>query len=337
MARDFRLDPLANLEASDLPHVAYKAFLYPYLKYITYYPENLLLCVKHVKNSHEAVLGLFGARKSTTLVFNDGSSYEIGKGNFRNELRSLLLMKERGQSVRTNRAFTSARFTFMGREMGLEGPDAPWLAREMFISEEYGQADVKGKDVLDIGASIGDSAIYFAAKGARRVVALEPYPRTFALAKKNVAKNGFSKAVRLLNAGAGAKDGWACLEDDGTSKVVSQLGSGKTGKRVRILSLASIVEKEKIRFGSVLKIDCEGDEYGVLLSAPDSALSRFGQVVLEYHYGQANLKRRLKSAGFEIVQDRRIGYYFQKGWHYPHSRSGILFARRAPKAHSGMG
>jgi hypothetical protein len=39
--------------------------------------------------------------------------------------------------------------------------------KEQFIEEQYEPVDVKGRDVLDIGASIGDSAIYFALNGAK--------------------------------------------------------------------------------------------------------------------------------------------------------------------------
>ncbi|MGC8615312.1 MAG: hypothetical protein ACP5UU_05865 [Thermoprotei archaeon] len=35
---------------------------------------------------------------------------------------------------------------------------------------------MKGKRVLGVGASIGNSAIYFALRGTREVVAFEPYP-----------------------------------------------------------------------------------------------------------------------------------------------------------------
>jgi len=39
---------------------------------------------------------------------------------------------------------------------------------------DYDWLDVKGKRVLDVGASIGDTAVYFALRGAREVVAFEP-------------------------------------------------------------------------------------------------------------------------------------------------------------------
>ena len=71
---------------------------------------------------------------------------------------------------------------------------------ESFFKEDYNFLNVERKDCVDIGANIGDTAIYFAIKGARRVISLEPYPYTFALASKNVDSLKLKNKVILLNA-----------------------------------------------------------------------------------------------------------------------------------------
>jgi len=48
------------------------------------------------------------------------------------------------------------------------------LIAENLIYEQYKILGVSNKDVIDIGANIGDTAIYFAVKGARHVYAFEP-------------------------------------------------------------------------------------------------------------------------------------------------------------------
>jgi len=45
-----------------------------------------------------------------------------------------------------------------------------------FEDEEYGYVDVKNKSVVDVGAFVGDTSIYFAIKGAKKVIAIEPHP-----------------------------------------------------------------------------------------------------------------------------------------------------------------
>ena len=54
----------------------------------------------------------------------------------------------------------------------------------VFLKEDYKFLDVKDRDVIDVGMSIGDSTIYFAINGVKRVIGLEPYPYAFSIAKK---------------------------------------------------------------------------------------------------------------------------------------------------------
>ena len=78
----------------------------------------------------------------------------------------------------------------------MEGSGIGDLAN-IFVNNEYERVDVNGRMVIDIGASIGDSSVYFAKKGAEKVIALEPNQETYTLAKKNVGLNGFSKIIEI--------------------------------------------------------------------------------------------------------------------------------------------
>jgi len=70
--------------------------------------------------------------------------------------------------------------------------------QEIFLDNAY-QYDVAGKNVVDIGMNIGDSAIYFAKKGAKRVIGLEPDKESFDLAVKNIEDNKVADIVTPLN------------------------------------------------------------------------------------------------------------------------------------------
>ncbi|MDG6910259.1 MAG: FkbM family methyltransferase, partial [Nitrososphaerota archaeon] len=64
-------------------------------------------------------------------------------------------------------------------------------ALEVFHEQPYRPLDVRGRDVLDIGAFNGDSALYFSLlRGARRVYALEPVPGVYRKALENLSLNG---------------------------------------------------------------------------------------------------------------------------------------------------
>ncbi|MEM3526638.1 MAG: hypothetical protein QXV37_04410 [Candidatus Jordarchaeaceae archaeon] len=41
--------------------------------------------------------------------------------------------------------------------------------------------------MIDVGTSNGDSSIFFAMMGAKKVVGIEPFPESFDLAQKNIS------------------------------------------------------------------------------------------------------------------------------------------------------
>ena len=59
--------------------------------------------------------------------------------------------------------------------------------------QDYDFLPVKNRVVIDIGADIADSSIYFAMIGAKKVIALEPFPKNFEVAQKNITLNGFNE------------------------------------------------------------------------------------------------------------------------------------------------
>lgn len=76
---------------------------------------------------------------------------------------------------------------------------------ETFVLEQY-NTEIQG-DVIDIGANIGDSAIYFALKGASHIYAFEPLPSIYRIALQNVKINNLDDRITLINAGVASKEG----------------------------------------------------------------------------------------------------------------------------------
>ena len=154
---------------------------------------------------------------------------------------------------------------------------------------------VQGENVIDIGANIGDTAIFFALKGANRVISLEPYPVTFALAQKNINASEFSNKIQLVNAGYGEdkkiRIDTSFIPDNGTDIKESPLG-----KEIDMYSLETIMKKYGINSG-ILKMDCEGCEYH-LLEEKNEIISKFSQIQIEYHYGYEKLVNKLNECGF---------------------------------------
>lgn len=172
----------------------------------------------------------------------------------------------------------------------------PWV----FVNEEYRGLPVVGKSVVDVGASIGESAIYFALRGARAVYAYEPFPNTFDLAKKNIEQNGLSTTVCLDRSAIGARPGVIRLRDSSPS-AYSRAEDRVDGTETAVKSLSEIINKRGIADG-VLKMDCEGAEYDAILESDSDTLRAFAHIQVEYHYGFRALKTKLERAGFHVRQ-----------------------------------
>jgi len=59
----------------------------------------------------------------------------------------------------------------------------------IFHYGEYEPLSVEGRVVVDIGAFVGDSAMHFALRSARRVIAIEPHPGAYAEMLDNIRLN----------------------------------------------------------------------------------------------------------------------------------------------------
>ncbi|ESQ20903.1 MAG: hypothetical protein MGAcid_18960, partial [uncultured Acidilobus sp. MG] len=75
---------------------------------------------------------------------------------------------------------------------------------EIFEEGEYEVPEVlsglKGREVVDVGASVGDTALYFVINRARKVIAVEPLPNVVKCAEENVRLCGATDKVKVINA-----------------------------------------------------------------------------------------------------------------------------------------
>ena len=165
--------------------------------------------------------------------------------------------------------------------------------------DEYSFLDVHNKSVLDIGAFVGDSAILFALRGARRVVAVEPSPWAYNVAKKNVEVNRLGNVVTLVNCAVGREDGKVLMLPSG------EIGTGfratdsyRGDTPVPTCTLDSLIDK----YGpfDVLKMDCEGCEHE---SIPYSRrIGEIREILVEYHDGYEDIVRKLREEGFRDIK-----------------------------------
>lgn len=176
--------------------------------------------------------------------------------------------------------------------------------KQMFVDEIYKDLPVQGKIVVDVGANIGDSSIYFITKGAERVIAIEPFPTNFELGKKNVEINHLSEKITFIHAGISDKIREIPISTDIENGYTSfRLKEHENGLKISTLALRDLVERFDLR-SAVLKLDCESCEYDAILTSSTDTLSRFDYMLIEYHDGYETLKNRLEESRFTVRLDQ---------------------------------
>jgi len=259
-------------------------------------------CKKVYKNYFSVWLKLYFKRRKSLqndnimikVILRDGKELNVPYGwvvkfaelqTYQNENISNLSLVEKGISFRYKDfhvILNPARFS---------NPEV------VFFNEEYKFLNVKDRDVIDVGMNIGDSTIYFALNGAKRVIGLEPYPYAFSYAEKNIKLNNLQDVI-ILNAGYG-KDSKIIVDDSKISAQGSSLkASNKGGKEIQIYSLKTLLNVYEIE-DAILKMDCEGCEYN-LLDEDENILKRLRMIQIEYHNGYEKLKEKLEESGFKV-------------------------------------
>ena len=184
------------------------------------------------------------------------------------------------------------------------------LVSEIFVRQVYG-SDFNQKVVVDVGAYNGDSAIYFARRGARLVIGLEPDPRSLELARENIRLNNLEDKVILLNVALSTRTGESKLGVNAETPNITQIAEpysipGDT-LEIQTVTVEEIMKQFNLQKIDFLKMNCEGCEYGIIRTLPAKAIESISEIVLEFHNGPLDIPRILSRRGFAITM---IGHSF---------------------------
>ena len=209
---------------------------------------------------------------------------------------------------------------------------------EYRLPESFSADDV----ILDIGAHIGSFCHSAASRGSRHVFGFEADEDNFRLASRNTAEHG--EAVKLVNKAVWRSDRhveslFFHATNDPANTGGGNVGWADSGKEVPVVPFDDVLRsiaggrRRRIR---LLKMDCEGSEFPILLTS--KLLSLVDEIVGEYHefggdhdrwtvpknYEMPGVNRLtiveltevLKEAGFAVEHERtgetNIGIFFAK-------------------------
>lgn len=203
--------------------------------------------------------------------------------------------------------------------------DLSWLKeqdanihREVIEVNQYSltKEELVGRSVIDVGANIGAFSLLAASLGAKKVIGIEPVSKTFNLFQSNVTRSGLSSIIALKNL-VSAEHGkyFQISNDNDNAGANSVYNVAENSEMVLSLSLSTIlkmVEDDNI----LLKLDCEGAEYDILLNTTQEEMSRINEIVLEIHTdlhptfkGKEILENKLKEFGFTMTKSDQVHWY----------------------------
>lgn len=193
-------------------------------------------------------------------------------------------------------------YTFLGYTMYF---DNKWSVINMWF-ELFGQqvyffeTKVVSPFIVDVGANIGDSVIYFKwLYPQARIIAFEPNPKAFALLEKNIQANSL-RDVRAYQVAVGSTESQIILKDDGldvynTGTISSTKHPTSHNVQVPQIRLSQHIGLREVQNIDLLKLDIEGAE-GEAFKDIGSLLPKTDEVVLEYH-----LTTDVKENSFDII------------------------------------
>jgi FkbM family methyltransferase len=223
-----------------------------------------------------------------------------------------LVAKVRWRALDAKGRTVGLRFRANGiRATGYGASDA-YVFNEIFGTEDAYRRDalvpmMRGGTVVEIGAHKGYFTL-LAASVAERVLVFEPDARNFAALQKNLALNGGGNVTavpKAVSSTSGTRTFTVSSITDARHTFFPSDFSG-TGKAVEVecTTLTDIIEGHRLESVDVLKLDCEGSEYDVLLGCDRDTIRRIRGIVLEVHesleigHRAAELIEFLESHGF---------------------------------------
>lgn len=185
----------------------------------------------------------------------------------------------------------------------------PFIFSETFLSDiHFSDFDLNNKAVVQAGGFIGDTALYYASRGAK-IYSFEPDANSYELALQNIKLNPeLSKSIVMKNYAIGKDEEIDFPIDPNGSGPSSVYNSeGKKTIKIKSKSVSTILEDFKIQRPYLLDLDIKGKEFEIIR---DIAIQKFDMVRIEYSPIIGNKKignrdeiiDKLRNYGFDKIR-----------------------------------
>jgi FkbM family methyltransferase len=199
-----------------------------------------------------------------------------------------------------------------------------WSIKETFLDDFYRfekNTKLDKGTIIDVGAGIGEFAIQ-AAKACPgcQVFGFEPFPESFRYFQKNIRSNNLTNAFPIEAAVTSVPGSMALDTTSGNPLQFRTQLDAPSAVSVKTMLLIDFLKEKSIDIVELLKLDCEGGEFNILLPLTIHDLARFQRIVMEYHdsltiHHHEELVSLLENAGFVVevvpnVVHQDIGYIY---------------------------
>lgn len=186
------------------------------------------------------------------------------------------------------------------------------IASDRFIYEEvvqfncYGlnKIDVAGQNVVDIGGNVGMFAFLCNSYGAKEIVSFEPNERNFGLLQDNMKSYSNVFPIQMAVFAPNVKEVEVAGEDDVCRVGVNENSSGP---KVKCVSLKEALDTFPEDNNIILKMDCEGSEYSILLNSNPNDIRRCKTIFAEFHEHEHEHEHRYPGQTIDMLESYMIG------------------------------
>jgi FkbM family methyltransferase len=283
---------------------------------------NFIPYIMALKNWPKAVMFRYGLLKSVLLKFRSGMTYYVNQNNKFAGLQLVLFAGKHGVHLDNKR---KDKYTWILNEKRqiiklpndmrfyLCGFDSDIMAETFIYDIHFVDFDLRDKIIIEGGAYIGDTALYYADKGAI-VYSFEPDKTNYNAFIKNLKLNQkLAKRITASNLALG-KEGVVEFPENFWGGG-STFSSTKKTQKIQSVSLSTILKRHNIKKPYLLHLDIKGGEFEIIKSRD---LSLFDRCRIEYttnyegkYIGNVDkLINELKKKGFNNIRIFKHNYGF---------------------------
>lgn len=222
-------------------------------------------------------------------------------------------------------------------KIGVGSKMEAWSVKETLIDRFYTKLGTEIQSdwvVVDIGAAIGEFTIEAALQLTTGIVhAFEPNPGSINILRQNIRANNLSQ-VETYNLGVWKTAGEIPLHFLNNEPLQATCGDDQSDDfqsvkqtTIPVITLEQVVGEIVGNRIDLLKLDCEGAEYKILLDQDPKTFSNIDRIIMEYHDldNQRNhilLKTYLEELEYKVsCYENRV-----------HKNLGYLYAERVSRS-----